>query len=470
MTKHKQASLIIIGGGPAGCAAALGALKEGWSDITVIEKEPKDRHRIGEILLTQTILELKELGIHKEIHECGERFGWGKKYAAAYVHGKDRTPWRVQNNHPLTHSEDQSHIPKEYINPETGLWYTYMVRRHEFDESLRSICQSKGVKFIHGKVKKIHWINEDSAEETFVSKIEVEEETKSTLTIRPKFIIDATGQNAVLARSMNQRLKLEDWNLQARYTYFKNVDFEKAMNHGFFKEGANILSYKDGWVWIANLGNDMTSVGIVSQMWNQQEESFYEKLTHLPEYKTFGFDQAKVVDCYGNPAHPKHFYAHHNYRYRSTKMRGLNWVCAGDAAMFLDPLLSQGVTLALSFGAQAGKTAARIINGQWEATEALRKYENMYVSEIEVLNKVVSLWYKPDFSFKDSWAKTANKINRIFGREIKSDVESFRWVSNLENIHQIIKDKHDGAFIKDLEKVNTIKMVHQFESSGLIKI
>jgi flavin-dependent dehydrogenase len=41
--------LSIIGGGPAGCAAALSAIKSGIepSDILIIEKEPYDRHRIG---------------------------------------------------------------------------------------------------------------------------------------------------------------------------------------------------------------------------------------------------------------------------------------------------------------------------------------------------------------------------------------------------------------------------------------
>ena len=90
MRIHSQ--IVIIGGGPSGCAAALSALNQGAKDITIIEKEPFGRHRIGEILLTQTVLEFKNLNIHEEIAEAVKKFQWGRKFAAAYVHGNDRTP------------------------------------------------------------------------------------------------------------------------------------------------------------------------------------------------------------------------------------------------------------------------------------------------------------------------------------------------------------------------------------------
>jgi flavin-dependent dehydrogenase len=469
MKEEKQ--LVILGGGPAGCAAALGALKNGHTDILIVEKEPYGRHRIGEILLTQTILEMKDLGVADEMHEYAVKKEWGRKFAAAYVHGKDRKPWRVQNNHPIASVEDQPHIPRKYIDKDSGLWYTLMVRRHEFDEALREILLNRGVKFIHGAVKEVRWANEESQEETSIIKMTVKPiGGGDDVILRPSFTIDATGQHAFLPRSMGVRQKLADWDHQARYTYFKNVDFENAMKSGFFKEGANILSYQDGWVWIAYLGKGITSVGIVSKIWNKEGESFYEKLKNLPEYETFGFDKSKVIDCYGEECHPEHFYAHHNYRYRSLKMRGKNWACAGDAAMFLDPLLSQGVTLAMSFGAQLGKTAVEILNDKWDSIESLRKYEHMYTSELEVLNKVISQWYEQDFGFDNAWAVTAQKINKLFGREIGENVEAFRWVSNLENIHHLIRDKTDKTFLSKLNDVNTIKSIHKFEESGMITI
>lgn len=463
--------IVVIGGGPAGVAAAISAINSGAEDVTIIEKEPYGRHRIGEILLTQTILEFKELGIAEDVAKFAEKFQWGKKFAAAYVHGKDRTPWKVQNNHPLASVEDQPHIPRCFVDPETQLWYTLMVRRHEFDECMREIAESKGVKIIHGAVKDMTMSLEDNKDASTITSLEVYTLDGEKIKIFPQFVIDATGQQAFIPRKLSQRNVIDDWGLQARYSYFEGVDFENAKKHGLFEFGANILSYEDGWVWIANLGRGLTSAGIVSKVWDKEGHSFWEKFRNLPEYKTFGFDKAIVRDFKGNPVeNQEHFYAHPNYRFRSDVMRGKNWACSGDAAMFLDPLLSQGVTLAITFGKQLGKIATLITQESLDAVDILKKYELSYISELEVLNKVVTQWYSEDFSFDKNWASAAQKISKIFGREIGTDVESFRWISNLENIHHIIKDRNDLEFLNVLNEVNNIKMIHDFEKYGILTI
>jgi len=466
----KIAQIVVIGGGPAGCAAALSAKNAGCEDVVIIEKEPNARQRIGEILLTQTILEFKELGIAEEMAEYAEHHQWGRKFAAAYVHGKDRTPWKVQNNHPLASALDQPHIPRCFVDKKTQLWYTVMVRRHEFDEALREICVKRGIQIIHGAVKDFNIIQEDEQDKSTISVLHVELANGEMKKIQPQFIIDATGQQAFIARKNKTRKVLDDWGLQARYTYFNNVDFDNAMKNGLFKEGANILSFEDGWSWVANLGKDITSVGIVSSNWDKDDKHFWKKINKLPEYKTFGLDKAVVVDHLGLPTNQDNTYAHPNYRFRSEVMRGKNWSCVGDAAMFLDPLLSQGVTLAMSFGSQLGKVAYSIIQEEMDAVIALRKYERGYIEEIEVLNKVVTQWYSPDFTFEQNWSSTAGKVSHIFGRDIGEDIESFRWISNLENIHMLMDDSKKNDLLKNLGDVNNIKMIHDFEKYGIISI
>lgn len=49
--------IVIVGAGPAGCLAALGALKENSSlQVAIVEKNEIVAHRIGEALLTGTIM------------------------------------------------------------------------------------------------------------------------------------------------------------------------------------------------------------------------------------------------------------------------------------------------------------------------------------------------------------------------------------------------------------------------------
>ena len=139
----------------------------------------------------------------------------------------------------------------------------------------------------------------------------------------------------------------------------------------------------------------------------------------------------------------------------------------GDAAIFLDPLLSQGVTLGLSFGSKLGTIATMILNDGVPA-KFLQSYEATYIAELEVLNKIVSLWYTKDFSFDKKWKDTADKISHVFGRDIGSDIESFRWISNLENMHYLANYKNYDKFLEKLNTVNTIKQIHDFEKYGLI--
>lgn len=469
MSKQKKTlikSVVVIGAGPAGVATAI-SLKSKGVDVVLVEREPYGRHRIGEILLTQTVLELAHLGIADEISDYANKLNWGKKYAAAYVHGDDRTPWIVRNNHPLASSEDQPHIPRSFVNPETKLWYTLMVRRHEFDEAMREIAKKRGIEIIVGNVKDLHFKTTLRDEDSILYKIDVETGEDELTSIVANFFVDATGQHALIPRRIGERNIVDDWNLQARYTYFNGVNFEKAKSFGLLQDGANIMSYEDGWSWVAYLGNDITSVGIVSKLWDKGENSFFEKLKRLPENEKFEFFGAKVVDHCGNAVeNPLEHYAHPNYRFRSTVMRGKNWTCVGDSAMFLDPLLSQGVTLALSFGRRLGEIVPGILDGTHDYKSALSSYEREYISEIEVLNKVVSQWYKSDFKVDKTWSETAKKISKVFDREIGSDIEAFRWVSNLENIHFIMNDKNDANFLKTLNDVNNIKQIHNYEEGN----
>ena len=327
MKKRIETDVVIIGGGPAGCAAALSAKKSGVENVTIVEANPVDRHRIGEILLTNTIQDLAKLGIADDLYPYFEKYGWNRKFAAAYVHGIDRTPWQVVNNHPGIdiNEEDGARHPKQYIDPETGVWFTLVVRRHEFDFALREICKSRGINIIHGKVTNCKMMDTDHATHSTIVSLDVLDLEGNTLKITPAFAIDATGQNAFMGSIRKNRTQFGDERLQSRYTYFTDIDFSKAIEKGFYKEGANILSYDSGWSWIAYLGQGQTSVGIVSRNWNGGKNEFWEKLKTLPEYDLFGLGDAKVVSYKNEPAEQDSYYVHKNYRLQTPDFSGTNW-------------------------------------------------------------------------------------------------------------------------------------------------
>ena len=74
------ADVIVIGGGPAGSAAATMLARKGWQ-VIVLEREQFPRDHVGESLLPASIPVLEELGALPAV----ENAGFLPKYGATMV-------------------------------------------------------------------------------------------------------------------------------------------------------------------------------------------------------------------------------------------------------------------------------------------------------------------------------------------------------------------------------------------------
>ena len=83
-----SADVIVIGGGPAGSAAATMLARKGWQ-VTLLEREQFPREHVGESLLPASIPVLEELGALDAV----ESAGFLKKYGATMVWGTGEVPW-----------------------------------------------------------------------------------------------------------------------------------------------------------------------------------------------------------------------------------------------------------------------------------------------------------------------------------------------------------------------------------------
>lgn len=415
---NKHFDLIIIGGGPAGCLAALGALKENSSlEILILEKNEEPSHRIGEALLTGTIMTFAEAGIAKEIASMN----YHHKIGATYVWGKDRKPWYV--NYP----GDIDGYPSEFMKD--GKRCSIHVPRHIFDKQLREICKSKGIHFLYETAKDIKY-----TESQIVQAIILPDNSKITA----NYFIDTTGQFAFFSKRIVERHKL--WTPKvARYAYFDNLDWKMAKENGFDLHRTNIVSDLNGWNWIIHLGeagNNLTSVGIVTTPEIAKKITFSNCLDFFPELKKFGvlegLKQAK--NAYGEVVDKDCFHVHPDYSYRSSQLDGPNWAMAGDAALFLDPILSQGVTLACHYGFMRGKAAAYYLDG--DSNQFQKNVTQNYLNEAEILKVVVGEWYNNNKAV-ESWRFKAQEISKHLDAFEKRDpVESFRFITNLENLRK----------------------------------
>ena len=436
------ADILIIRAGPAGCLSAIGALAE-RPDLKVhlIDKEAVPGHKVGEILLTHTIIVLERCGILPEIVEASKKLGWARKYGFAFIHGDDRRPWDVPNSSPFCTA---SPYPELCIESD-GRPFTFMVPRHEFDQVLRDIAMSRGATFSCETVKDVGFAGENHDS---IVKVITEQNGESKAR-RARYYIDASGQATITARRTGGRNPLRPKPMSARYSYFTDLDFDKAIEHGFYRDGSNIIKYGEGWIWIARLKPGLVSVGLVSDNWQQ---GFYDKLRHLPEYDLFGFGRYDIVDCYGNPVPSDHHYRFPDYSYESRTCFGSNWNSVGDAARFLDPLLSQGVTLALNFGDLYGRMIGQNIDmSGGERLQYLKALNDAYTAEVNVLHYVINLWYEPEENQHDgAWANAASVMRKKLGKDIFTDIDSLRWIANMENIDLLLEDIDERKVIDAL--------------------
>jgi flavin-dependent dehydrogenase len=407
--------LVIVGGGPAGCMAAISAIQESSGlKVCIIDKEAEAPHRIGEALLTGTMMSLADVGVIDDIVNAG----FHKKIGAAYLWGESRhEPWYV--NYP------SCELPyPESLKHENGR-YSLHVPRHKFDEILRDKTREMGAEFIIGQP--IDYLIQQDEKRVISAVLESGEKIFSS------YWIDATGQSSSMARKVTVRNPVGSPRT-ARYGYFNDLDWDKAESFGFDLHRTNIISSEAGWFWVIHLGeagDNLTSLGFVSTPDVMRNLAFSNAIDAYPELNIFGFGDKKVIprDHVGNPME-KAIYKHSDYSYRCDELQGVNWALVGDAALFLDPILSQGVTLAVHYGVLRGRAAVAALGGNHHAQAVATEH---YLNEAEVLHRVVMQWYSNNRSVSD-WKLNAFETGKTFF-DIDGDLDdAFRYVTNLENV------------------------------------
>lgn len=396
----KMTDVCILGNGPAGCMAAIGAKRQSPDASVMVIAPDNAPYRIGEALLTGTVYTLAAAKIADRIATKG----YHQKIGAAYVWGQDREPWYV--DYPAADSD----WPSAFVH--NGLKTSIHVPRDEFDQQLRDIAKDLGVLFLDDKPESV------KIKEGRVMNITTEKGQK----IVARHYIDATGQAAYLAKRVTTRDRV--WNPRnARYGHIKGVDWKMAEQFGFDRHRTNIISHDQGWFWVIDLSHRGTSVGFVLDAQTARFLTPDNASTFFPSLKVFGIDGLPgLMTPEGVPT--RKLVGHPDWSYVCEELNDQNWSLVGDAALFLDPILSQGVTLAMHYGFMRG--VASVAHDPKLANDQVTKH---YRTESAVLKSVIEQWYGNNRSVKN-WHSLTSEIDGSG----KTPVHAFQSITNLENI------------------------------------
>ena len=389
MPQQPAADVAVIGGGPAGSAAATMLAKQGWR-VVLLERERFPRDHVGESLLPASMPVLEELGAMDAVQAAG----FLPKYGATMVWGRDPEPWSWRFS-------------------ETSLQYphAYQVWRPTFDHILLDNARAHGVDVREGhRVAGVEWTAPGGeATVRYVS----DATGQGGLTAR--FVVDATGQAALLAQQTGLRRWDSFFQNLAVYAYFDGAQpLPPPDENNIFIE-----AYEHGWFWTIPLHNGWSSVGAVVDNLTGQEgirrlgarEFLLDQLSQAPHTRG-------MLGSASWAAGPN---VVRDWSYSSERTTGPNFVMTGDSACFVDPLFSSGVHLALMSGVMAAAYATTALKTSDSGDSLLRDsagqvYQELYYKEYNQFREMARLFYSSNLT-SDSYFWEARRIVEGEGRQ-----------------------------------------------------
>lgn len=355
--------VLIIGAGPAGSVAAALLTRKGYR-VLVLEKQRFPRFSIGESLLANSMEFLAEAGMLEAVMARSFQF----KNGATFV--------RAQRESEFNFAEKSA----------PGHPFTFQVQRADFDQILANEAARQGAE-IRYEVE-ITAVDFSGAMPSVTSK--AADGTVSTHAAR--FVLDASGFGRTLPRLLDLDRPSEFPVRAALYTQVKDRIVSGAFDRQKIRIGVH-PTLPEVWSWLIPFSNGIASLGIVAsrehhaKFTGTNEERLWQMIAEEPRL------QELVKDA--EPARPVGELV--GYAAKVTRMHGPGFALLGNAAEFLDPVFSSGVTIAM----QSASLAAAVLDRQFkgEAVDWDKDFSEPLSYGVETFRSFVTGWY--DGSLQD---------------------------------------------------------------------
>jgi flavin-dependent dehydrogenase len=418
--KTEETQVLVVGGGPGGSTVA-GLLARNGLQVTLVERDLLPRYHIGESLLPSCLRIFDLLGVREQM----DRYGFVRKNGGYFDWGGQK--WEIDfggGGRPL---------------------YGFQVIRGEFDRLLFEHARRLSAD-AHDGIEVAELVFEDGRPVA----ARCRDKDGAERLIRFGTLVDASGRAGLLAnRYLRNRHYHEAFRNVAVWGYWNRA---KRLQVG--PSGAiATCSIPFGWIWGIPLHNGALSVGVVMHKSRFQDLRRYFTLDDL-YCQAIGMSEviSRLVEG-GELAGSLR--TETDYSYAAERFAEPGYFLVGDAACFLDPLLSTGVHLATFSGMVAAASITSLLAGDVTEREAAEFYSVSYRSAYLRMLVVVSSFYQTHEG-RDAYFREAQRLTR-------KDYSGAEMVSAFRNIISGVEDLADievGDGTKLLERLTKLYGEH----------
>ena len=357
----ERRQVVVIGAGPSGAIAGA-LLKRNGHDVLIIERQHFPRFSIGESLLSHCLDFIEEAGMLDAVQAAGFQlkngaaFAWGERYSAFDFRDT------FSNGKPTT----------------------FQVQRAEFDKLLADQAALQGVEIRYGET--VSAVDIESSNPM----LDVVREDASTYRIKADFILDASGYGRVLPRLLDLEAPS---NFPVRQAVFTHVE-DRINCEGFEREKILITTHptqRDIWFWTIPFSNGRCSVGVVAaaEHFADRSEDLDLCLRSFID-ETPGLQKVLANAVWDPPARTIG-----GYSTNVKTLHGPGFALLGNAAEFLDPVFSSGVTIAMRSASMAAGVLHRQLQG--EAVDWQTEFAEPLKRGVDTFRCYVEGWYAGTF-------------------------------------------------------------------------
>ncbi|WP_053181345.1 NAD(P)/FAD-dependent oxidoreductase [Pseudomonas thivervalensis] len=384
-TEHRQ--VVIIGAGPSGAIAAA-LLKRKGHDVLVIERQHFPRFSIGESLLSHCLDFVEEAGMLDAVNAAGFQrkngaaFAWGERYSA-FDFGET-----FSNGKPTT----------------------FQVQRADFDKLLADQAALQGVEIRYGQAIA-------SADFTLAKPcLGVQREDGSEYRVEADFVLDASGYGRVLPRLLDLEAPS---NFPVRQAVFTHIE-DRIDAPAFDREKILITTHpskRDVWFWTIPFSGGRCSVGVVAAA-----EHFAGRTDDLDAcLRGFIDETPSLAGVLQNAVWDTPARTIGGYSANVKTLHGPGFALLGNAAEFLDPVFSSGVTIAMRSASMAADVLHRQLQG--ERVDWQSEFAEPLKRGVDTFRCYVEGWYAGTFQDVIFYTEGSDDIRRM----ISSILAGYAW-------------------------------------------